>query len=360
MIETKEKNVKSKNINTNILNNKLDLNNSIEYLKGVGPTKANILNKVGIYTIKDLIEYYPRVYEDRTELRKIAEFLNNENVLFTAKLVPNSFNQRRLGKLIISKGIFTDNTNYVELVWFNQPYLKDNIKEEVEYIFYGKVIHENGKFKIESPSIYPKYDLIKVMGVYPIYPLTKGLTQNYIFKLINTILFNDDDNEVIEEILNKEILNKYNLCSLDYATKKIHIPKDFKEVNIAKRRLIFDELFKLTTALKIIKSSEIKKEKQTIFKDTNIEEFLNLIPFNLTNAQARVVNEIKNDMSSKHLMNRMIQGDVGSGKTIVAATSIYIAVKNGYQAAMMAPTTILATQHYLELKPYFEKLRLYL
>ena len=349
MIETKEK-----NINKGIIN----LDNSIEFLKGVGPAKASILNKVGIYTIKDLIEYYPRVYEDRTELRKIAEFLNNENVLFTAKLVHNSFTQRKLGKLIISKGIFTDSTNYVELVWFNQPYLKDTIKEDNEYIFYGKVIHENGKFKIESPSIYPKYDLIKIMGVYPIYPLTKGLTQNYIFKLVNTILFND--NEVIEEILNKEILKRYNLCSLDYATKKIHIPKDFKEVSFARKRLIFDELFKLTTALKIIRNNEIKKEKQTMFSDINIEEFLNLIPFNLTNAQAKVVNEIKEDLSSKHLMNRMIQGDVGSGKTIVAALGIYIAVKNGYQAAMMAPTTILATQHYLELKPYFDKLRLYI
>ena len=340
-----------------MMNLNSNLNRSIEYLKGVGPAKAQILNKVNIYTVKDLIEYYPRIYEDRTEIRKIAEFLNNENVLFTAKIVSGSFTQRKLGKLIISKGIFTDKTGFVELVWFNQPYLKDTIKDETEYVFYGKVIHENGKFKIETPSIYPKYDLLKIMGVYPIYPLTKGLSQNYIFKLINNIL--DSNDIVVEEILNNEILSKYNLCNLDEATKKIHLPKNFKDVSLARKRLIFDELFKLTTALKIIKNSQIKKEKLIKFEDTNIEEFLNLIPFKLTNAQSKVVNEIKKDMSSNHLMNRMIQGDVGSGKTIVAALGIYLSVKNGYQAAMMAPTTILATQHYLELKPYFDKLRIY-
>ena len=228
-IATKQSNIikENKNPKKTIDNKSLEKNNEeylekkIEYLKGVGPAKSEILNKVNIYTIKDLIQYYPRVYEDRTELRKIAEFLNNENVLFTAKLVSNSFTQRRLGKLIISKGIFTDGTGFVELVWFNQSYLKDTIKENIEYVFYGKVIHENGKFKIETPSMYSKYDLLKIMGVYPIYPLTKGLSQNYIFKIVNSIL--DTDNQVIKEILNKEILTKYNLCDLDYATKKIHI-----------------------------------------------------------------------------------------------------------------------------------------
>lgn len=337
-----------------------NMNKSIEYLKGVGPAKASILNKVGIYTVKDLIEYYPRVYEDRTEIRKIVEFVNNDNVLFIASLVPNTFTQRRLGKLVVSKGIFTDKTDYIELVWFNQSYLKEQIKENTEYIFYGKVIRENGKFKMESPSMYSKFDLSKIMGVYPIYPLTKGLSQNYLFKLVNNVLGDNlnKDKVVIDEVLNDKILKRYNLCSLEYATKKIHMPKDFKEVAIARKRLTFDELFKLTSALKIIKDSSVKKDKKIKYTDFKINELLQLIPFELTNAQKKVVNEIVKDMSSNHLMNRMIQGDVGSGKTIVAAIAIYIAVKNGYQASMMAPTTILANQHYLELKPYFDKLNI--
>lgn len=348
-------------LNNEQINKENNINKSIEYLKGVGPNKAEILNKVGIYTIKDLIEYYPRVYEDRTQLIKIAEFINNDNVLFIAKLVKNTFTTRRLGKLVVCKGIFTDETDYIELVWFNQGYLKEQIKDNTEYVFYGKVIRENGKFKMESPSIYSKYELSKIMGVYPIYPLTKGLSQNYIFKLINNVL--DQDNVIkdkieIKEILNQNILKKYNLCSLDYATKKIHLPKDFKEVAISRKRLTFDELFKLTTALKIIKSGSIKQEKAIKYTDFKITELLELIPFELTNAQKKVVNEIVKDMSSKTLMNRMIQGDVGSGKTIVAAIAIYIAVKNGFQASMMAPTTILANQHYLELKPYFDKLNI--
>ncbi len=338
--------------------NIITLNSSIEYIKGVGPAKSKILNAVGIFTVKDLITYYPRVYEDRTQLRKIAEFTNGESILFTGMMVPNTLKIMRKGKFSVTKAIFSDGTGFVELVFFNQPFLKESLKQNVEYVFFGKVILVGTKAKVESPQIYNKFELLKIMGVYPIYPLTKGLTQKYMFNLItNTIeLLEETIDESKYEILPSEILKKYNLCSLEFANNKIHMPKDFKEVAIARKRLIFDELFKLICALKIIKNNDVKVIKRTQFKDIDIEEFLNLIPFSLTNAQKRVVREIKDDMSSKHLMNRMIQGDVGSGKTIVAAASIYIAVKNGYQAAMMAPTTILATQHYLELKPYFDKL----
>lgn len=332
---------------------KLDTN--VQFLKGVGPVKSSILNKIGINIVKDLIEYYPRIYEDRTEIRKISEFIVGENVLFVAKVSKNINVQRTRNKLTIHKLYVSDETETCQMIWFNQNYLSDFFKENTEYVFYGKVEIEKGMFVVQNASIYNKYELLKVMGVYPIYPLTNGLTQKYLFNLISS-LFETDIR--LPEILCDDLRKKYNLCDIDYASLKIHFPKNFNEVAIARKRLIFNELFMLTIALQLIKRNVKKSAKLNKFKNIDLTDFKNLIPFEFTNAQKRVIGDITNDMSSEKVMNRMLQGDVGSGKTIVAAASIYIACNNGYQAAMMAPTTILANQHYLELKPYFDKLRI--
>ncbi|MDD2376343.1 MAG: ATP-dependent DNA helicase RecG [Clostridia bacterium] len=331
----------------------IDLETKIQFLKGVGPVKAEIFNKIGIHTLSDLIKYYPRVYEDRTELRKISEFIDGDNVLFTAKTAGKINIQRTRNKLTIHKIYVTDGTDSCQMVWFNQKYLSDFFKENTEYVFYGKVSSDRGMFVIENAVIYNKYDLFKIMGVYPIYPLTTGLTQKYLFNLISNML---ESNIKLPEILSEDFRKKYGLCDIDYASLKIHFPKNFNEVAIARKRLIFEELFKLTLALQIIKGTCSKTKKTNKYINTNIDDFLKLLPFQFTAAQKKVTEEIKSDMSSDIVMNRMIQGDVGSGKTIVAASAIYISCINGYQSAMMAPTTILANQHYLELKPYFDKL----
>jgi ATP-dependent DNA helicase RecG len=335
------------------MENKIDLDTNIQFLKGVGPVKAEIFNKIGIHTVKDLITYYPRVYEDRTELRKISEFIDGENVLFTAKISGKINIQRTRNKLTIHKIYVTDGSETCQMVWFNQKYLSDYFKEDTEYVFYGKVSSDRGMFVIENAIIYNKYDLFKIMGVYPIYPLTNGLSQKYLFNLISNIF---ESNIKLKEILSDDLRKKYGLCDIDYASLKIHFPKNFNEVAVARKRLIFEELFKLSLALQLIKGKGSKVKKTNEFKNTNIDNFLKLLPFEFTNAQKKVVEEIKGDMSSDVSMNRMIQGDVGSGKTIVAASAIYISCINGYQSAMMAPTTILANQHYIELKPYFDKL----
>lgn len=335
------------------MENKIALDTSIQFLKGVGPVKAEIFNKIGIHTVDDLIKYYPRVYEDRTQLRKIAEFTEGESVLFTGRLAGKMNLQRTKNRLTIHKVFVTDGTDTCQMVWFNQKYLSDYFKENTEYVFYGKVSSERGMFVVDNAIIYNKYDLFKIMGVYPIYPLTTGLTQKYIFNLISNVF---ESNIKLPEFLSDDLRKKYGLCDIDYASLKVHFPKDFNEVAIARKRLIFDELFKLTLALQLIKGKGSKVKKSNEFKNTNLDKFLKLLPFEFTNAQKKVVQEIQKDMSSETMMNRMIQGDVGSGKTIVAASAIYIACINGYQSAMMAPTTILANQHYLELKPYFEQL----
>lgn len=335
------------------LEQKINLDTVVQFLKGVGPVKAEIFNKIGINTLQDLITYYPRVYEDRTELRKINEFIDGEMVLFTATPLGRISMQRTKSRLTIHKLLVTDGTGTCQMVWFNQIYLKDYFKENTEYVFYGKVKYERGIPVVDSAIIYNKYDLFKIMGVYPIYPLTTGLTQKYLFNLISSVF---EHNLILPEILSDSLKNRYNLCDINYASLKIHFPKNFNEVAIARKRLIFDELFKLTLALQLIKGKDSKLKKENEFKSTNLDPFLKLLPFEFTNAQKKVALEIQKDMSSSNMMNRMIQGDVGSGKTVVAAAAIYIACNNGYQAAMMAPTTILANQHYLELKPYFEKL----
>jgi len=336
-----------------LMENKIELETNVQFLKGVGPVKSEVLCKIGINTVDDLIKYYPRVYEDRTQLRKIAEFTDGDNVLFTGKISGKINIQRTRNKLTIHKIFVTDGSDTCQMTWFNQRYLSDFFKENTEYVFYGKVSSDRGMFIVDNAIIYNKYDLFKVMGVYPIYPLTTGLTQKYIFNLISDIF---ESKIKLPEILSEETRNKYGLCDIDYASLKIHFPKNFNEVAIARKRLIFEELFKLTLALQIIKGKGSKIKKTNEFKNTNIDEFLKLLPFEFTNAQKKVTEEIKGDMASEISMNRMIQGDVGSGKTIVAAAALYISCINGYQCAMMAPTTILANQHYLELKPYFDKL----
>jgi ATP-dependent DNA helicase RecG len=333
----------------------ITLNTDVQYLKGVGPLSKDKLNKMGIYTIQDLLEYYPRVYEDRTTLRKIAEFVDSENVLFTAKVDGNVQGKYLNKRLTIQKVIVTDDTGSCMLTFFNKPFLKDNLKNNVEYVFYGKVNYEYGKVNIENPNIYNKYELLRIMGLYPIYPLVNGITQKFLFNIISNLLLRDFK---LDDMLNDDIKKKYNLCDKNYAVEKIHLPKTYNEINIARKRLIFEELFLFTTVLRLIKEKNNLQKKSNTYTNLDITKFLELLPYKLTNAQNKVINDILNDIKSNKNINRMIQGDVGSGKTIVAAIAMYISVTNGYQTCIMAPTTILANQHYIELSNYFNKLNI--
>lgn len=333
-------------------NKSIDLNSNIQYLKGVGPKMAELLKKLNIFTVRDLIEYYPRVYEDRTKLYTISELITGENGLFMADVV-KPVQVLRKSKLTILSTYVADDTGICKLTWFNQKYIKEKLKIGDRYIFFGKVTNDNGKKAIENPIIYNLSELDKVQGIYPIYPLTLGITQNYLFKIMNIAY---ENNPLIKEIFDVDFRKKYSLAEINFAMRNIHFPKNFNDVNNSRRRLIFDELFMLQLALMTIKNSNLGKKKTTTFSNVDITPFLELLPFKLTNAQNRVIEEIKKDMYSTRIMNRLVQGDVGSGKTIVAAIAIYIAVKNGYQSALMAPTTILANQHFEELNKYFSKL----
>lgn len=335
------------------MNNTIDLGLNIQYMKGVGPAKSALLNKLGIYTIKDLMEYYPRVYEDRTKLKNISEFVNGEQALFIATVCSPVKVQRIRKNLVIYSTIVSDDTGSCKMTWYNQTYIKTKLIEGEEYLFYGKVDLGRSRASIESSLIYNVSDLDKIQGIYPIYPLTAGITQNYLFKLVNEIYDNDI---LVKEIFSDEFRKKYSLAEINYAMRNVHFPKDFNAINVARNRIIFEELFLFQLALMSIKNSGIGVKKTSLYKEVDLKPFLELLPFELTNAQKKVVCEIKKDLTSDKVMNRLVQGDVGSGKTMVAAIAMYMAVKNGYQATMMAPTTILANQHFDELSKYFEKL----
>ena len=330
-----------------------NLNQNIQYLKGVGPKKAELLNKMGIYNIKDLVEYYPRNYEDRTRLSNIIEFIDGENYLFIATLSDSIHIQRIRKNLTIYSTFVYDDTGECKMTWFNQKYINTKLHKGDKYLFYGRAIKNYGVVSMESPQIYDLKDIDKIQGIYPIYPLTSGITQNYLFRLESLAY---ENKPLIPDFLSDNFRKKYNLCEINYAMQNVHFPKTFKAVNEARNRLIFNELFLLELALMSVKNSSIGVTKSQKFNSVDIKEFLNLLPFKLTNAQTKVIDEITKDMLSDKVMNRLVQGDVGSGKTIVAAIAMYIAVQNGYQAAMMAPTTILANQHFDELSKYFNKL----
>lgn len=334
-------------------NKKIELDTSAQFLKGVGPTKYALLNKLQIYNIRDLLEYYPRSYEDRTKLFKIKDFVVGESVLFIARITDFVKVQRIRKNLVIYTTFASDSTDECKLTFFNQTYIRDRLKEGNEYLFFGKVQIERGMATIENPIVYNVEDLTKIQGIYPIYTLTAGITQNYLFKIISELY---QDKPEISEIFSENFRKKYNLCEINFAMQNVHFPKNFNTVNIARNRIIFEELFLLQLALLTLKNSSLKEKKENRFEDVDINPFLKLLPFNLTNAQQNVVKEIRKDLVSENTMNRLVQGDVGSGKTMVAAIAMYIAVKNGYQAALMAPTTILANQHFDELSKYFLKL----
>lgn len=322
----------------------MNLEKDIQYIKGVGPKKAEILNKIGIYNLEDLITYFPRQHEDRGNAKNISELIDGEEALICAYPV-SRMNEIKIRKnLTLCKLIVRDETGTCQITWYNQSYLKNNFKPNERYKFFGKVSNKYGKIDMQSP-VFESEETSKNTGkIIPIYPLTYNLTQNSIRKIIENGL-NEVDGK-LEETLPDYMLDKYKLYNLNEAIHQIHFPDSFTSFNLARKRLVFEELLSMQLALLTLKNKyEIKKEGIKFDKDAKMSDIIDKIPFRLTKAQIRVLEEIDKDMESAKPMNRLLQGDVGSGKTIVAMISAYKAVKSGYQATIMAPTAILAAQH---------------
>ena len=330
--------------NLSLSNKMLELNSDVRFLKGIGEKKAQALNKLGVFSLYDLISFFPRKYEDRSVYKPIALCENGETVCVKA-FVRNPPRLARIRRgLDLVKLSTADESAIMEITFFNRPYVKNQLIQGETYIFYGKV-EQNGRIKSMVNPLFEKEDgPNKITGkIFPVYKLSAGLNQSLISSCVSQALSSCLD--ALPDGLPNSVKERCKLCQLNYAYENIHFPSDFKALEIARRRLIFEELFVLSCALGRIRKDRSGKEGIS-FKAYDLNEFYSSLPFCPTNAQRRAVWEASSDMCSGKEMNRLLQGDVGSGKTLVAAALIYLTWKNGYTAAFMAPTEILAAQHY--------------
>ncbi|MDQ2085029.1 ATP-dependent DNA helicase RecG [Herbivorax sp. ANBcel31] len=330
-------------------------NKAITVVKGIGATRAKLFNKLGIFNVEDLIFYYPRDYEDRSHIKKIAKLEDGEKCAFIG-VIDSRVREKHIRRgLSIYQVSIRDDTGRITAIWYNQHFIKKIFRLGARYIFYGTISKKFNSFEVQN-AIYEREDKKdKLMGIVPVYPSTKGLSQNIIRSSIKDTL--ELTGGKIEEVLPCWIKNKYNLADINYSISNIHFPKSDDDFIKARYRLVFEELFLLQLALLSIKNT-LDKDKEGIefgVYSEKIEKFIKNIGFPLTNAQKKVFEEIKNDMERPKVMNRLVQGDVGSGKTIVAIIALYKAVISGYQGALMAPTEILARQHFESVQKLFLK-----
>jgi ATP-dependent DNA helicase RecG len=332
-----------------------DIHTPIEYLKGVGPARADLLRKeLGIRTQVDLASFFPNRYIDRTQFFKINQLQQNSSeVQIIGKITHIKTVQQKRGSRLVAT--FVDETGTMELVWFRgAKWIKESLKINTPYIAFGRVNWFNGAFNMPHPELELIADYKKSLqtAMQPVYPSTesltnKGVTNRVIAKMLQNLFIQTDN--TFEETLSKNIIGKLHLISKSEALFNIHFPKNQQLLTKAQQRLKFEELFFIQLQLirkKLIHKSKIKGYVFEKVGDYFNDFYKNNLPFDLTNAQKKVLKEIRKDMATGAQMNRLLQGDVGSGKTIVALLTMLIALDNGFQAALIAPTEILATQHY--------------
>ena len=337
------------------------LQTPIAYLKGVGPSRAEVLQKeLGISTYQDLINLFPNRYIDRTRFYKIAQLQPSKaEVQIVGQITGFKELGQKRGKRLVAT--FRDETGVIELVWFRgHKWLREQLKTHTDYVIFGKLNLFNGVFSMPHPDIELKTDYDKSLSkaIQPIYPSTeklanRGISNRVICKIMEQLFL--QFNGRFEETLSSDILEHQKLISKSEALVNIHFPKSQKLLSLSQFRLKFEELFYIQ--LQLILKNIIHKSKLKGYRFDTVGSYFNTfykshLPFELTNAQKRVLKEIRIDMGSNAQMNRLLQGDVGSGKTVVALMSMFIAIDNNFQAALMAPTEILAFQHYNGLKPF--------
>lgn len=334
----------------------MDLNKDVKYIKGVGPNRVQLLNKLGIFTLKDLITYYPRSYEDRSKPKNIAECVNGDEVLIEA-IACGKLSDARLKGKTMQKLLVRDETGSCTITWFNQSYLKNKFEIGKSYKFYGKISNNFGKITMTSPVFDENEKNFNTGKIIPLYPLTYQLSQNVLRRIIEEGLA-EVEGKLVETLPNY-LLEEYGLEEINEATKYIHFPRELEDFDRARKRLVFEELLSTQLALLMLKNSYHNEGEGIAFdKNVKMSDVINQLPFKLTKAQIKVLEEIDNNMEAKTSMNRLLQGDVGSGKTVVAMCAAYKAVKCGYQVAIMAPTAILATQHLENFQNLLEQLNI--
>ena len=333
----------------------MELRDSISSIKNVGTQRQRLLNSMGIFTVENLLEHFPRDYDDRSNVRDISDIVENEENTFIGTVrdvVENVY----VRKMCISKTVVEDDSGKITLVWYNQKFIKNVIKKDMTFMFTGKCQKKGGRKEIVSPEYesVEKHELLNTGRITPVYSVTTGMSQKVLRSLIKDTL--DKMKNGFADFMPKSVRIENKLCERNFAVSNIHFPESDESFFQARRRLVFEELFVLQTALfRIKKGGESDKNGIVMAKKRYLADAKKLLGFEMTSAQKRTVDEICFDMASGKIMNRLVQGDVGSGKTACALCAAYVTIKNGYQCVLMAPTEVLAKQHYEYFKGIFEK-----
>ena len=326
----------------------LRLTDSLRTLPGVGPARAGSMEKLGLKTVEDLLGYYPRGYEDRRLAATIASAPADVPVCLTLMVAEAPRLSRIRKGLELVKVRLVDDTGSLTATFFNQSYLKNALREGETYVCFGRVEGTSNRKQMTNP-VCERADRVKYNGrILPVYHLTHGISNNFLAGLALQCV--EDCAGQVEEALPHHLRQAHALATAEFACRNIHFPKDETALELARRRLIFEELFSLTCGMALLRHRRDRAAGRT-FRIPAVEDFLALLPFDLTGAQRRVMEEMAADLSSGVPMNRLVQGDVGSGKTMLAAYGAWVTAKNGCQCALMAPTELLAEQHYRSLAP---------
>lgn len=326
---------------------------TIQYVKGVGPKRAKQLKRLNIHTVEDLLYFVPREYEDRSKFKDISQCAEGEQISLNVEIsgYPSKIKPRR--NLTILKIPVRDHSGHAQLVWFNQDYIANKLTIGDRIAVHGKVNIFNNEIQIMNP-VFEKGDHEKIGKIIPIYPLTEKLTNNEMIRIMTNAI--RDYGHSLKERLPNYLREELNLMPIRESIINIHFPKDRKQYFEARRRLVFEELLTLQLGLFLIRNRTKEINQGIQFPHiSEVDGFIEGLPFKLTNAQRRVYKEIEMDMEKDAQMNRLIQGDVGSGKTIIAILAMFKAWKSGYQSVMMAPTEILAQQHYDSISSFYKE-----
>ena len=328
-----------------------DLKTPIEKLYLVGPARAKLLKHLGIHTLEDLLFYLPRAHHDLSHFTPIQELQINQFANIKAKVLTVKSFRTKVRRLTLTTATVEDDSGMITCIWFNQPFLQKVLIPNEQFIFSGKVGNSKGKVQMQNP-IYEqeKTEQVHTSRLVPVYPLTASLTQKTLRNIIKTYL----DKSHVPEFLPIEILREEKFLDEDRALKQFHFPTDHAELKSAQKRLAFDEIF--TTQIRVLKYKKLREQLnsfQIVDAEKNLPTKIKSLPFELTKSQAQALAEILSDIKKAYPGNRLLEGDVGSGKTIIAALIMWLAAQNGLQAVLLAPTEVLAQQHYISLLKLF-------
>ncbi|MDR0468896.1 MAG: ATP-dependent DNA helicase RecG, partial [Peptococcaceae bacterium] len=328
----------------------------LQFIKGIGPKKKNLLEQMGLHSAEDLLMHFPRRYEDRTQLLKLMDLRDGQVGTFIAYVTNVAEQIPRKGLHILKAGI-KDESGMAVATWFNQPYLKAKLAAGTMFLMTGKARRQFDRMEIliQDMETYSEADQEESLGkILAVYPASAGLQQKFFRQVVTQVL---DTLDPLREYYPASFLSRYGLCGRGEAIEEIHRPKSWEALDEARKRLIFDEFFFLQLSLATLRKKDFDEDGLShIHSGTLTGAWVDSLPFELTGAQKRVIEEIKADMAKPQAMARLVQGDVGSGKTAVAAWALLLAVENGYQGAIMAPTEILAKQHFDTLSGWFKPL----